>query len=75
MSPALVSCGFCAREFREDRGQPACRACPLSGCCHTIRCPYCGYENPVRCPYCGYENPVPPAWLSRLSRLVTHEPG
>lgn len=64
MSPALVSCGFCAREFREDRGQPACRACPLSGCCHTIRCPYCGYENPV-----------PPAWLSRLSRLVTHEPG
>lgn len=63
MTPALVSCGFCAREFREDRGQPACRACPLSGCCHTIRCPHCGYENPV-----------PPAWLSRFARLVTHEP-
>ena len=59
---AVVSCGFCAREFREDRGQPACRACPFSGCCHAVRCPYCGYENPV-----------PPAWLSRLKGFVTHD--
>jgi hypothetical protein len=49
-------CGFCAREFLEDRGQPACRSCPLSTGCHLVRCPHCGYENPVL-----------PGWLARLA--------
>jgi hypothetical protein len=60
MSPAgakLIVCGFCAREFPEDRGQPACRGCPLSSGCHFVRCPDCGYENPL-----------PPDWLRRLTR-------
>jgi len=63
---ASIVCGFCAREFEEDRGQPACRACPLAGHpCHLVRCPHCGYENPV-----------PPAWLTRLTRrLVSHDAG
>lgn len=50
-----MTCGFCGDEFREDRGQPACRACPLSSGCRFVRCPRCGYENPVR-----------PDWLERL---------
>gem|GEM_PF-1857304 len=55
----VVVCGFCGREFAEDRGQPACRACPLSaatGGCRRLRCPHCGYENPVL-----------PRWLVRLA--------
>jgi len=55
MTQPLLVCGFCAAEFRQDWGQPVCRACPLAGMCHMVRCPQCGYENPV-----------PPAWLSRL---------
>lgn len=39
-------CGFCNREFEEDRSQSACRACPLGSDCGLVRCPYCGYENP-----------------------------
>lgn len=50
-----VVCGFCGTEFTEDRGQPTCRGCPLSGGCPMIRCPNCGYENPA-----------PPAWVERL---------
>jgi hypothetical protein len=48
-------CGFCGREFAEDRAQPACQACPIAVTCKAVRCPHCGYENPVV-----------PAWLERL---------
>lgn len=60
-----LTCGYCGRRFTEDRGQPACRGCPLGDACHTIRCPHCGYENPLE-----------PAWLGRLARwLGRHESG
>jgi hypothetical protein len=49
------TCGFCARTFAQDEGQPTCAACPLKGGCQFLRCPYCGYENPVT-----------PLWLTRL---------
>jgi hypothetical protein len=42
-----VTCGFCNRDFEEDRGQPGCRACPLGSDCGLVRCPFCGYENPA----------------------------
>jgi hypothetical protein len=54
-----IPCGFCGEEFLEDRSQPACRACPLTGLCRTVRCPHCGYENPLT-----------PGWIERLGRLV-----
>lgn len=57
MTSATIVCGFCAQEFREDLGQPVCRACPLAGMCRHVRCPTCGYENPV-----------PPAWLARFMK-------
>lgn len=50
-----LSCGFCGREFSEDRSQPVCQSCPLARACRFVRCPYCGYENPER-----------PAWLDRF---------
>ncbi len=56
---ALV-CGFCAREFVEDLGQPVCRSCPLADVCKLVRCPHCGYENPV-----------PPRWLGKFAAWVT----
>ena len=52
-----LTCGLCGRRFVEDRGQRACRACPLSAGCRFVRCPACGYENPVE-----------PEWLARLWR-------
>ena len=55
---AAVTCGFCGKEFLEDRGQAACGACLFSGGCRWIRCPHCGYENPET-----------PEWLRRLARL------
>lgn len=58
-APAAQTCGFCGREFVEDRAQPACGACPLSRACGRRRCPHCGYENPAT-----------PAWLARLRSLV-----
>lgn len=51
----MVTCGLCGHDFREDRSQRACRACPLGA--------DCGW---VRCPACGYENPRDPAWLEAL---------
>lgn len=42
----MVTCGLCGEEFREDRSQAACRACPLGADCGLVRCPDCGYENP-----------------------------
>jgi hypothetical protein len=51
----VVVCGYCAREFVEDRGQTACGACPLTGGCRWVRCPHCGYENPET-----------PGWMRRL---------
>lgn len=50
-----MTCGFCRRGFLEDRGQPACRGCPLARACRWVRCPYCGYENPMQ-----------PSWVDRL---------
>lgn len=44
-APRAIVCGFCGLEFVENRGQPTCRSCPLSGGCPMIRCPTCGYEN------------------------------
>lgn len=52
----LLACGLCGARFAEDRGQPACLACPLlAGRCRYVRCPRCGYENPLR-----------PPWLARV---------
>lgn len=44
---AELACGMCGTRFREDRGQPACAACPLARACRYVRCPRCGFENPV----------------------------
>lgn len=55
----VITCGFCGVVFQEDRGQAACRSCPLAaatGGCHSIRCPQCGYENPAT-----------PDWMERLA--------
>lgn len=41
-----MNCGFCGKPFDEDRGQPACRQCPVGSGCGLVRCPHCGYENP-----------------------------
>ena len=56
-APGLVTCGSCRRVFTEDRGQPACRSCPLGSGCVFVRCPYCGFDNPVE-----------PPWLTKLRR-------
>lgn len=61
--PAFT-CGMCGRRFREDRGQPACRACPLAGGCRHVRCPHCGHENPVS-----------PGWVERLLELLRPDAG
>jgi hypothetical protein len=49
------SCGFCGSSFQQDKAQPTCASCPLSGSCQLVRCPQCNYENPV-----------PPKWLNGL---------
>jgi hypothetical protein len=54
-----IRCGFCGGDFAEDRGQPACAACPLATACRSIRCPLCGYENPVT-----------PGWIQRLEKWL-----
>jgi hypothetical protein len=41
-----VNCGYCGREFAEDRSQKACAECPLGSSCGHVLCPYCGFENP-----------------------------
>lgn len=51
----LVTCGYCRETFAEDRGQPACGACPLKSGCSLVRCPHCGFENPST-----------PDWILRL---------
>lgn len=50
-----ITCGFCGRDFFEDRAQPACQSCPLAQACRFVRCPHCGYDNPLN-----------PAWVERL---------
>ncbi len=40
-------CGYCGKEYEEDRTQKACKACPLGTDCGLILCPHCGYENPA----------------------------
>lgn len=52
-------CGFCAKEFVEDKAQTACGACALNGGCRWLRCPHCGYENPE-----------PPRWMHNLMSLL-----
>lgn len=52
-----ITCGLCGTDFHEDRGQVACRACPLGADCGLIRCPSCGYENPRV-----------PRWMNAVSR-------
>ena len=59
----MVSCGFCAFEFEENRAQPACKACPVGSDCGLIRCPRCGYENPST-----------PGWIAALRRLFRPAP-
>jgi rubredoxin len=59
--PTIV-CGYCGLVFAEDRGQPACRACPIGDACGLVRCPSCGYENPLA-----------PAWLQRLRRMLSFD--
>ncbi len=54
-----ATCGFCGSEFREDRSQATCQACPLSTACGLVRCPNCGYENPRS-----------PAWVTRIKKWV-----
>ncbi len=58
----MITCGFCGRDFEEDRAQPTCQACPLARGCRAIRCPHCGYENPAV--------PAAPAWVARLRRFT-----
>lgn len=53
-----MECGRCGTRFGEDRGQPACRSCPLADGCRYVRCPACGYENPVT-----------PGWVEALLSL------
>lgn len=58
------TCGMCGREFREDRSQPACRSCPLTGMCDYVRCPHCGHDNPAR-----------PGWLRRAVEWIGERAG
>ena len=55
-----TTCGFCGKEFVEDRSQATCQACPLSkkGC------------GLMRCPHCGYENAKEPGWLSWIKERI-----
>jgi hypothetical protein len=62
-APRVVVCGYCAREFAEDRRQATCGACPLTGGCRWVRCPHCGYENPET-----------PGWMRRVAAWMgSHE--
>ncbi len=66
----IIRCGFCGTEFREDRGQPTCAACPLSTrVCRHIRCPQCGFENPATPDWVGRA----PAALQRLKEWLRHD--
>lgn len=58
-SGATIRCGYCGTRFLEDRGQAACRSCPLGTACRYVRCPTCGYENPVT-----------PTWLATLRQRL-----
>lgn len=61
---AELECGLCGLSFHEDRGQPACAACPLARACRYVRCPRCGFENPVTP---GWMEPA--AWEPWSARL------
>jgi len=63
-----VNCGYCGTDYREDRSQKACKACPLGSDCGLILCPNCGYENPGMPRWIGFlrdrfgkERPTPPS--------------
>lgn len=58
-----MNCGYCGKPFEEDRGQPACRQCPVGSGCGLVRCPHCGYENPGT-----------PGWIAFLKRKLGREP-
>ena len=63
VTETTVTCGFCAQAFEENRGQSACRLCPLTEACRFLRCPHCGYDirglptdpedGATICPECG----------------------
>lgn len=55
-----MNCGFCGKPFDEDRGQPACRQCPVGSGCGLVRCPHCGYENPGT-----------PGWIAFLKKKIS----
>lgn len=55
-----MNCGFCGTPFAEDRGQPACRQCPVGSGCGLVRCPHCGYENPGT-----------PGWITFLKKKLS----
>jgi len=57
-----VNCGFCGKAFEENRGQPACRQCPVGSGCGLVRCPHCGYENPGT-----------PGWIAFLKKTFGKE--
>jgi hypothetical protein len=57
-----MTCGFCGMSFAEDRGQAACRSCPLGAGCGKVRCPQCGYENVTT-----------PPWIERLRGWLDRE--
>lgn len=52
-------CGYCGKEYEEDRTQKACKACPLGSDCGLILCPHCGYENPAE-----------PKWMAFIKGLL-----
>jgi hypothetical protein len=55
----VIRCGFCGKEFVEDRSQATCQTCPIKKSCGLIRCPHCGYEN------------VPePGWLRKIKEWI-----
>ena len=60
----LVNCGYCGRNFEEDRGQKACAECPLGSSCGHIMCPYCGFENPAT-----------PGWMTFLQKRFGKKKG
>lgn len=59
VSTETITCAMCGRQFEEDRGQAACRSCPLSAGCGRVRCPHCGYEHIAT-----------PPWVEKLERLL-----
>ncbi len=41
----IVKCPLCGFEF--EKGEAACRNCPLHKSCDMVKCPNCGYDIPT----------------------------